>query len=80
VAIGRTYGWTEVDRIAEALAVRHPGVDPLTVRFVALREMVQALPDFKEEPGHPVNERILEEVQGHWIEELEDRPSDDEDD
>ncbi len=81
MAGGRTFGWTEVDRIAEALAVAHPNIDPLTVRFVSLRAMVLALPGFKEEPGHPVNERILEEIQQHWLEERDDRPrnADDED-
>lgn len=72
------FHWLDVQRIAEELADTHPGVDPLSVRFVELREMVQALPGFKEEPGHPVNERILEEVQRHWLEEREDR-ADDED-
>jgi FeS assembly protein IscX len=41
----------------------------MSVRFVALREMVRALEGFAEEPGHPVNERILEEIQRHWVEE-----------
>ena len=79
MAAGRTFGWTEVGRIAEGLAEKHPGVDPLTVRFVSLRAMVVGLPGFREEPGHPVNERILEEIQQHWLEEREGRtPEDDE--
>lgn len=78
---GRTFGWTEVERIAEGLAEKHPTVDPLSVRFVSLRAMVLELPGFREEPGHPVNERILEEIQQHWLEERDDRPrSDDEED
>lgn len=76
----RPLSWLDVGRIAEALADTHPDIDPLTVRFVALREMVRALPDFREEPGHPVNERILEEIQRHWIEEREDQPGADEED
>jgi FeS assembly protein IscX len=63
---GRTYGWLEVQRIGEELAAAHPGVDPFSVKFVDLRRMVVALPGFQEEPGHPVNERILEEIQRAW--------------
>jgi FeS assembly protein IscX len=69
VAGGGTYGWTEFRRIAEELADAHAAVDPMSVRFVALREMVRGLPGFREEAGHPVNERILEEIQRLWVEE-----------
>lgn len=61
-----TFGWLDVQRIAEELTDRHPGVDPLSVKFVDLRRMVAELPGFKEEPGHPVNEKILETIQSHW--------------
>lgn len=74
---GGTFGWLEVDRIAEALAEAHPGVDPLAVRFTDLRRMVEALPGFREEPGHPVNERILEVIQMSWHGEKLDRDEDD---
>jgi FeS assembly protein IscX len=63
---GKTFGWLDVDRIGEELAERHPGMDPLKVRFTDLRKLVEALPGFKEEPGHPVNERILETIQMRW--------------
>ncbi|MFN7022144.1 MAG: Fe-S cluster assembly protein IscX [Phycisphaerales bacterium] len=72
----RTFGWLEVDRIAEELADAHPDVDPLAVRFVDLKRMVQALPGFAEEPGHPVNERILEAIQSSWRGERLDREDD----
>jgi FeS assembly protein IscX len=75
---GKTFGWLEVQRIAEELADRHPGVDPYSVRFVDLRKMVEALPGFQEEPGHPVNERILETIQQLWKDELEGLGDDDE--
>jgi FeS assembly protein IscX len=61
-----TFGWLDTLRIAEELADRYPGVDPLSVKFVELRRMVAELPGFKEEPGHPVNEKILETIQSHW--------------
>jgi FeS assembly protein IscX len=73
---GKTFGWLEVDRIAEELADAHPGVDPLKVKFVDLRQMVQALTGFQEEPGHPVNERILEAIQMSWNGEKLEREDD----
>jgi FeS assembly protein IscX len=67
-----TYGWLDTDRVAEALAAAHPGADPLTVKFVDLRRMVRALPGFREDPAHPVNERILEAIQMAWLGERDD--------
>jgi FeS assembly protein IscX len=75
-AVGKSFGWLEVDRIAEALADAHPGVDPLKVRFTELRRYVEALPSFKEEPGHPVNEKILEAIQMSWNGEKLERDED----
>ncbi|MCC6320479.1 MAG: Fe-S cluster assembly protein IscX [Phycisphaerales bacterium] len=76
MGLSRTFGWLEVDRIAEALADAHPGIDPLTVRFVELRNLVRSLPGFAEEPGHPVNEKILEAIQSSWRGERLDREDD----
>ena len=67
-----TFGWLDVERIAEELVEAHPDVDPMGVNFVDLRDLVRSLPGFVEEPEHPVNERILETIQGHWIEEHRD--------
>ena len=75
---GKTFGWLEVDRIAEALVDAHPATDPLSIRFPDLRRMVEALSGFKEEPGHPVNERILETIQMNWHEEKTGRDEDEE--
>jgi FeS assembly protein IscX len=66
-----TFHWLDVQRIAEELADRHPDVDPLTVTFPKLKSLVQALPGFAEQPGHPCNEKILETIQQTWIEERE---------
>ncbi len=79
MALPNTFGWLEVDRIAEALCERHPGVDPVTLRFTQLREMVEKLPGFAADPKHPVNERILEAIQAAWIDERDDALGDDED-
>lgn len=63
-----TFHWLDVDIIGEELARVHPGIDPVRVGFVELRRLVAALPGFRERPGHPVNEKILEHIQAHWIE------------
>lgn len=67
-----TFHWLDVQRIAEELADAHPGLDPVHVNFVDLRNLVQSLAGFEAQEGHPVNERILESIQQHWIEERED--------
>ncbi len=71
--------WLEVDRIAEALLAAHPAVDPLALRFTQLRGLVEALSGFTPQPGHPVNEKILETIQMRWHDERVDSPRDDED-
>ena len=72
----KTFGWLEVQLIGELLAEHHPDLDPIRVGFPQLRALVAALPGFEEEPGHPSNERILEEIQRHWIQEREDLAGD----
>jgi len=62
------FGWLEVELIGELLAERHPDRDPMRIGFVELKQLVMSLPGFREEPGHPVNEKILEYIQKHWIE------------
>lgn len=75
----KSFGWLEVRLIGELLAETYADIDPLRVGFPQLKKLVAELPGFKEEPGHPSNERILEEIQRHWIEEREDLKPDDED-
>lgn len=75
-----SFHWLDVDRIAEDLADTHPETDPYSVNFPRLRSMVESLPGFAARPGHPVNERILEEIQRLWKEELDDLPRDDDED
>ncbi|WP_410503744.1 Fe-S cluster assembly protein IscX [Leptolyngbya sp. 7M] len=76
----KTFGWLEVQLIGEMLAERHPDLDPYRIGFPQLRKLVSELPGFKEEPGHPSNEKILEAIQRHWIEEREDRGGDEDED
>ena len=61
--------WLDVERIAEELADRHGDIDPVSISFPRLKSLVEALPGFKEQPGHPCNERILEAIQQAWIDE-----------
>jgi FeS assembly protein IscX len=62
--------WTDITDIAIELLEAHPDVDPLSVNFVDLRNWVMALQDFDDEPDR-CGEKILEAIQGAWIEELE---------
>ncbi|MDG2273393.1 MAG: Fe-S cluster assembly protein IscX [Halioglobus sp.] len=62
--------WTDITDIAIELVEAHPEVDPLSVNFVDLRNWVMALQDFDDEAGR-CGEKILEAIQGAWIEELE---------
>jgi FeS assembly protein IscX len=62
--------WNDVREIAIALAERHPGVKPLSVRFTDLHRWVQELPGFADEPGRS-NEKVLEAIQMAWLEEID---------
>ena len=60
--------WTDTQRIAEELYDLHgDSIDPKTVRFTQLRDLIMALPDFDDDPAR-CGERILEAVQQAWIE------------
>ena len=48
----------------------HGDIDPKTIRFTHLRELVMALPDFDDDPARS-GERILEAIQQAWIDEAE---------
>lgn len=62
--------WVDVQEIAIQLAEAHPEVNPLTVNFVKLRNLVMELPDFDDIPDR-VGEKVLEAIQGLWIEEAD---------
>ena len=62
--------WTDIDRIAQALAERFPDVDPKTVRFTDLHTWVCELPGFSDDPKRS-GEKILEAIQMAWIEEAD---------
>ncbi len=60
--------WTDVQEIAIGLDEAHPDVDPRYVRFTDLHDWVCELEGFDDDPGRS-NEKILEAIQGLWIEE-----------
>ena len=62
--------WTDVQDIAIALDEAHPEVDPRYVRFTDLHDWVCELEGFSDDPDRS-NEKILEAIQGLWIEERE---------
>ena len=65
-----SYGWNDVQRIAEELAEAKPDVDPLSVNFVDLQRWIMELPDFDNTSGR-VGEKVLEAVQELWAAELD---------
>ncbi|MFU0841614.1 MAG: Protein IscX [Burkholderia sp.] len=60
--------WTDAQAIAEALYDANPDLDPLTLSFVKLHDMVCALPGFADDPEKS-NEHILEAILSAWLEE-----------
>ena len=62
--------WTDSLEIAINLSDKFPDVDPKTINFVDLRNMVMGLDEF-EEGESKCGERVLEAIQMSWIEEAE---------
>ena len=60
--------WTDSLEIAISLEEAHPDIDPITINFVDLRELVLALEDFNEGDTQ-CGEKILEAIQMCWIDE-----------
>lgn len=60
--------WTDAQAIAEALYDQDPDLDPLTLSFVKMHEMICALEAFDDDP-EASNERILEGILTRWLEE-----------
>jgi FeS assembly protein IscX len=62
--------WTDSLEIAISLADTFPEIDPKTINFVDLRELVINLEEF-DEGQSKCGERVLEAIQMNWIEEIE---------
>ena len=60
--------WTDSLEIAISLEDAHPDIDPITINFVELRELVMALEDFNESDTQ-CGEKVLEAIQMCWIDE-----------
>ena len=60
--------WTDSLEIAISLEEAHPDINPITINFVELRELVMALEDFNEGDTQ-CGEKILEAIQMCWIDE-----------
>ena len=62
--------WTDVFDIAIELADKFPEVDPQWISFPDLHKKVCQLENFIGDPKKS-NEKILEAIQMHWIDESE---------
>ena len=68
--------WEEAEDLAEVLAENHPGLDPLDVRFVDLRQWVIDLDEFDDNRDGS-SEGKLEAIQMAWVEIYRERSKDD---
>jgi FeS assembly protein IscX len=66
-----TFDWDNAEEIGIQLAEKHPGVDPLTVRFTDLHKWIVELPGFSGD-AKLSNEGKLEAIQMAWHEEFQD--------
>ena len=62
--------WLDVYEIALELSDKFPNVDPQWISFPDLHDKVCKLENFIGEPKK-FNEKILESIQMHWIEEYD---------
>ena len=60
--------WTDSLEVAISLEEAHPDIDPITINFVKLRELVMSLEDFNEGDTQ-CGEKVLEAIQMCWIDE-----------
>ena len=63
--------WTDVHDVAIALADSKEGINPLSVNFVELRQLILDLPEFDDDPER-CGEKVLEAIQMAWLEEVDD--------
>ncbi len=60
--------WSEPRLIAETLVDTFPDLDPLTISFVTMHEMICNLEEFDDDPEKS-NEKILEAILTIWLDE-----------
>lgn len=68
--------WDQAEEIAEVLAENHPGLNPLDVRFVDLRQWIIDLDEFDDDPDAS-DESKLEAIQMAWNEIYEEQNDED---
>ena len=61
--------WIDVLDIAIALSEKHSDIDPKTIRFVDLHNLVIGLDGFDDD-HHRGGEKVLEAIQAAWIDEV----------
>ena len=62
--------WSDSFDIAIALQEKYPNVDPLSINFVELCNMVCTLDGFNGKPDQ-AGEKILEAIQMCWLDEID---------
>ena len=64
------YEWSNINDIAIELSEKFPDIDPKWISFPDLHKKICNLENFEGDPSKS-NEKILEAIQSHWIEEYQ---------
>jgi FeS assembly protein IscX len=70
--MAKELSWDDAEDIGLLLVEKHPGLDPLSVRYTDLHRYVTELPEFSDDPQKS-SEGKLEAIQMAWHEEFEDQ-------
>jgi FeS assembly protein IscX len=70
--MAKELSWEDAEDIGLLLVEKHPGVDPLAVRYTDLHRYVTELPEFTDDPQKS-SEGKLEAIQMAWHEEFQDQ-------
>jgi FeS assembly protein IscX len=70
--MAKELSWEDAEDIGLLLVEKHPGVDPLAVRYTDLHRYVTELPEFTDDPEKS-SEGKLEAIQMAWHEEFQDQ-------
>jgi FeS assembly protein IscX len=70
--MAKELSWDDAEHIGLLLVEKHPGLDPLSVRYTDLHRYVTELPEFSDDPQKS-SEGKLEAIQMAWHEEFEDQ-------
>jgi FeS assembly protein IscX len=70
--MAKELSWDNAEDIGLLLVEKHPGLDPLSVRYTDLHRYVTELPEFTDDPQKS-SEGKLEAIQMAWHEEFEDQ-------